>query len=98
MSLVLWELQLYFVMLFFIYLDEVDALLNRRREGENDAMRRLKNEFLISFDGVCFHSQQNEIYCDIEYKFQLHFWYYKKERKVLTSFLCKFNFTLNNIL
>ena len=32
--------------------DEVDALLSRRGEGEHDAMRRLKNEFLSSFDGV----------------------------------------------
>ena len=32
--------------------DEVDALLSRRGESEHDAMRRLKNEFLSSFDGV----------------------------------------------
>ena len=32
--------------------DEVDALLSRRGESEHDAMRRLKNEFLLSFDGV----------------------------------------------
>lgn len=34
------------------FLDEVDALLSRRGESEHDAMRRLKNEFLQSFDGV----------------------------------------------
>ena len=32
--------------------DGVDALLSRRGESEHDAMRRLKNEFLSSFDGV----------------------------------------------
>ena len=32
--------------------DEVDAILSRRGESEHDAMRRLKNEFLQSFDGV----------------------------------------------
>lgn len=32
--------------------DEVDALLSRRGESEHEAMRRLKNEFLQSFDGV----------------------------------------------
>ena len=32
--------------------DEVDALLSKRGESEHDAMRRLKNEFLQSFDGV----------------------------------------------
>ena len=36
----------------FSFLDEVDALLSRRGESEHDAMRRLKNEFLQSFDGV----------------------------------------------
>lgn len=35
-----------------IFIDEVDALLSRRRESEHDSMRRLKNEFLLSFDGM----------------------------------------------
>jgi len=33
-------------------LDEVDSILSRRGDREHDAMRRLKNEFLLSFDGV----------------------------------------------
>lgn len=33
-------------------LDEVDSLLGKRGEGEHDSMRRLKNEFLLQFDGV----------------------------------------------
>ena len=37
--------------------DECDAMLGRRGEGEHDAMRRLKNEFLQCFDGVgLYHS------------------------------------------
>ena len=41
-----------YCVLYFSFLDEVDALLSRRGESEHDAMRRLKNEFLQSFDGV----------------------------------------------
>ena len=41
-----------YYVLYFSFLDEVDALLSRRGESEHDAMRRLKNEFLQSFDGV----------------------------------------------
>lgn len=38
--------------LFILHSDEVDSLLCERREGEHDASRRLKTEFLIEFDGV----------------------------------------------
>jgi SpoVK/Ycf46/Vps4 family AAA+-type ATPase len=35
-----------------IFIDEIDSLLSSRTEGENDYMRRLKTEFLVTFDGV----------------------------------------------
>lgn len=38
----------------FISTDEIDSLLTERREGEQESSRRLKTEFLVSFDGVCF--------------------------------------------
>ena len=40
---------------FVHYSDEVDSLLTERKESEHDAMRRLKTEFLIQFDGVRVH-------------------------------------------
>ncbi len=38
--------------LIILSIDEVDSLLTERKETEHDAMRRLKTEFLVQFDGV----------------------------------------------
>ena len=37
-----------------VFMDEIDSVLCERKEGENDASRRLKTEFLVQFDGVSF--------------------------------------------
>jgi len=35
-----------------IFIDEIDSILGRRKEGELDVSRRIKTEFLVRLDGV----------------------------------------------
>ena len=43
-----------------VFIDEIESILSKRKEDENDAMKRLKTEFLIQFDGVG-SSEENRI-------------------------------------
>jgi spastin len=40
-----------------IFMDEIDSVLSARGGNEHDAMRRLKTEFLVQFDGVNSNSE-----------------------------------------
>lgn len=43
-----------------LFSDEVDSLLCERKEGEQEHSRRMKTEFLVSFDGVSTSLSQTE--------------------------------------
>ena len=52
-------------MLNLLFIDEVDSLLCERKEGEQEHSRRMKTEFLVSFDGVSTFTAGLTISCTL---------------------------------
>ena len=44
-----------------IFIDEVDSLLGKRSNGEHEAMRKIKNEFMMMWDGLTTNEQSHVV-------------------------------------
>ena len=47
-----------------IFIDEIDSILTARTSNDNDAMRRLKTEFLVQV-GNCFNENETSVLCPV---------------------------------
>uniref|UniRef100_A0AC35G346 AAA+ ATPase domain-containing protein n=1 Tax=Panagrolaimus sp. PS1159 TaxID=55785 RepID=A0AC35G346_9BILA len=51
-----------------IFIDEIDALLSARKDGDHESSRRVKTEFLIQMDGIATNSDERLLVLEADYE------------------------------
>ena len=71
-----------------IFLDEIDAIMNQRGDGEHEGSRRMKTELLIQLDGLTKNKQRVFLLAASNLPWDLDFALLRRlEKRVLLTFI-----------